>query len=611
MGAAATISLEDKFSLDRGRVFLSGIQALVRLPLMQSARDEAAGLKSAGFVSGYRGSPLAGLDQQLWKARQHLAARRVHFQPGLNEELAATAVWGSQQVGLHPGARVEGVFGMWYGKAPGVDRACDALRHANAAGTSPRGGVLLVAGDDHACKSSSYPTQSEYAMMHLEIPVLAPSSVQEVLDLGLMGWALSRYSGCWVCLVALTDWMDGSAVVEVSPERSPLILPADFEMPPGGLHIRGHDDPKEQERRLRDWKLPAALAFARANGLNRIVFDTPRPRLAIVASGKGYTDTRQALGDLGIDAAVAAEAGIRLVKVGMPWPLDPVTMGELVDGCDKVLVVEEKRGVIEAQLKEQLYTLPDARRPGVVGKRDERGAPLLSDSGELSAAEVARAVAVQLPAGVSTERIDDFTWRGLAIEDTSVRASGDRPPSEVQRIPFFCSGCPHNRSTVVPEGSRALVGIGCHYMVQWMDRRLGSLLPDGRGGGGLARPTLTSPTSRTSSQTWATARICPLGHVLAIRAAVAAGATHHLQAPLQPRRRDDGRPVRRRCGFERATAHAASSRPKVSLEDRRREQSDPDGLRRRPRTISRPGVRIEPRVRASMPCSRSCATSRA
>jgi len=465
MSAAAKISLDDKFRLQRGRVFLSGIQALVRLPLMQSARDEAAGRRTAGFVSGYRGSPLAGLDRQLWMARDHLAQRRVHFQPGLNEELAATAVWGSQQVGLHPGARVEGVFGMWYGKAPGVDRACDALRHANAAGTSPRGGVLLVAGDDHACKSSSYPTQSEYAMMHLEIPVLAPASVQELLDFGLWGWALSRYAGTWVSLVALTDLMDGSAVVEVSPERAPITMPTDFELPHQGVHIRGHDDPKEQERRLREWKLPAAMAFARANGLDRIVFDTPAPRIAIVASGKGYTETRQALCGLGIDRHVAAAAGIRLVKVGMPWPLDPTFMRASLAGCEKVLVVEEKRAVIESQIKQHLYALPDRERPRVVGKRDEHGAPLLPDTGELSASDVARAVAVQLPAGVSTERVDDHMARA-AVEDLSEEVEA----SAVQRTPFFCSGCPHNRSTVLPEGSRALVGIGCHYMVQWMDR---------------------------------------------------------------------------------------------------------------------------------------------
>ncbi|MBW2274753.1 MAG: indolepyruvate ferredoxin oxidoreductase family protein [Deltaproteobacteria bacterium] len=517
MGAAATISLDDKFRLERGRVFLSGIQALVRLPLVQSARDEAAGLRTAGFVSGYRGSPLAGLDLQLWRAREQLAARRVHFEPGLNEELAATAVWGSQQVGLHPGARAEGVFGMWYGKAPGVDRACDALRHANAAGTSPLGGVLLVAGDDHACKSSSYPTQSEYAMMHLEIPVLAPASVQEVLDFGLWGWALSRYAGCWVSLIALTDLMDGSAVVEVSPERALARMPADFEMPRSGVHIRGHDDPKEQERRLREWKLPAAMAFARANGLDRVVFDAPVPRLAIVASGKGYSETRQALCDLGIDAGVAAAAGIRLVKVGMPWPLDPVAMRSSLAGCEKVLVVEEKRGVIEAQLKEQLYTLPDRERPRVVGKRDQSGAPLLPDTGELTAADVARAVALQLPAGVSTERVDDHMARA-AVEDLceSIEATSTR------RAPFFCSGCPHNRSTVVPEGSRALVGIGCHYMVQWMDRSSDQVCQ--MGGEGVA--WLGQAPFTDEPHIFANLGDGTYTHsgILAIRAAVVAGA---------------------------------------------------------------------------------------
>ena len=459
------IELDDKYTLESGSIYLSGIQALVRLPLMQAARDAAANFNTAGFISGYRGSPLGGLDQQLWRAESLLSERQIRFQPGLNEELAATAVWGSQQVGLHPGARYDGVFGRWYGKAPGVDRACDALRHANAAGTAPLGGVLAIAGDDHACKSSSYPTQSEYAMMHLEIPVLNPSCIQDVLDYGLYGWALSRYSGTWVSLIALTDVMDSSAVVQVGPERVQIRHAKDFTIPELGVHIRNNDVPLEQEARMREAKLPAVLAFARANDLNRVVIETPKPRLTIVTTGKAYTDTRQAFADLGIDERMAADMGIRLIKVGMPWPLDPVTMRSFCAGSEKLLVIEEKRPLMESQLRDALYGLPDSQRPRIVGKRDEHGMPLLSEIGELSSIEIARAIALQLPAGVSTECVDNYVAQLTAGEAIQLSA-----PSEVERIPFFCSGCPHNRSTVLPEGSRALVGIGCHYMVKWMDR---------------------------------------------------------------------------------------------------------------------------------------------
>lgn len=480
----ANATLDDKYSLESGEVYLSGIQALVRLPLAQHARDVAAGLHTAGFVSGYRGSPLAGLDQQIWAAADHYTRHGVVFQPGLNEELAATAVWGSQQTGLHAGARYDGVFGLWYGKAPGVDRAADALRHANAAGTARRGGVLLVAGDDHACKSSSYPTQSEILMEHLEVPVLAPASVQEVLDYGLQGWAMSRYAGLWVGMVALTDLMDGSAVVRVDPGRVRSVIPGDFVMPRTGVHIRANDDPRAQERRLRDVKIPAAIAFARANGLDRVVFDTERPRMVIVASGKAYTETRQALVDLGIDEQSARAMGLRLVKVGMPWPLDAQSMRAWTAGSEQVLVVEEKRPVIESQLREALYDLPDGRRPRVVGKRDAHGTPMLPDVLELDAARIAEAIAHVLPDDLAPDVLDDHAARmaargsspllvgALAATGPSTRdATGVvAAPGLAERTPYFCSGCPHNTSTVVPDGSRALIGIGCHYMVKWMDR---------------------------------------------------------------------------------------------------------------------------------------------
>jgi indolepyruvate ferredoxin oxidoreductase len=511
-----TPTLEDKYALERGSVYLSGIQALVRLPLEQRARDAAAGLHTAGFVSGYRGSPLAGLDLQIAAAAEHYARREVVFQPGLNEELAATAVWGSQQTGLHPGARYDGVFGLWYGKAPGVDRASDALRHANAAGTARHGGVLLVAGDDHACKSSSYPSQSELLMQHLEIPVLAPASVQEVLDYGLYGWAMSRYAGLWVSLIALTDLMDGSAVIRVGPDRAPVVVPADVTLPRGGVHIRAGDDPRAQERRLREVKLPAAIAFARANGIDHVVFDADRPRLVVVASGKAWTDTRQALADLGIDARMARDIGLRLVKIGMPWPLDAATMRRLVAGSEQVLVVEEKRPVIEPQLRDALYDLPGDRRPRVLGKRDANGAPLLAEVLELDAARIAEAIVHVLPPDVGSDTLDDHAARLAA------RASAPRlGPVLAERRPWFCSGCPHNTSTRVPEGSRALVGIGCHYMVQWMDRDTDHVCQmGGEGAAWIGQAPFTE-----ESHVFANLGDGTYAHsgILAIRAAVAAG----------------------------------------------------------------------------------------
>ena len=515
------VGLDDKYLREEGRIYLSGVQALVRLLLDQAARDRRAGHRTAGFVSGYRGSPLAGFDQQLTRAGERLAEHQLHFQPGLNEELAATSVWGSQQLGLHPGARYDGVFGLWYGKAPGLDRACDALRHANAAGTAPLGGVLAVVGDDHACKSSSYPTQSDFALMHLEIPVLSPADVQDVLDYGAHGYALSRFSGLWVGLIALADIMDSSCVVEVGSGRGGPRWPASPLLPPGGVHIRAQDVPVEQERRLREWKLPLVQAYVRENGLNRVVFDSPSPRLDIVATGKAFTDARQALVDLGIDEARAAQHGIRLIKVAMPWPLDGAWLRERCAGSDKVLVVEEKRALVESQLRDALCSLPDAQRPRVVGKRDEHGAPLLAETGDLDAMTIARAIALQLPAGVSTERMDDY-FASLAAGE-AIEISTDPDAQRIERIPYFCSGCPHNRSTVVPEGSRALVGIGCHYMVQWMDRESDHTSQmGGEGAAWLGQAPFTD-----ESHIFANLGDGTYFHsgLLAIRAAVAAHAT--------------------------------------------------------------------------------------
>ena len=463
--ALAAVKLDDKYTLAEGTVLLTGIQALVRLPIMQKRRDRLAGLNTAGFISGYRGSPLGAYDLQLARAGSYLETRDIRFQPGINEDLAATAVWGSQQVNAFPGAKYDGVFALWYGKAPGLDRSCDAIRHGNLAGSSRHGGVLMVVGDDHAAKSSTIPSQSEYSFMDMGLPVLNPSGVQEVLDFGLIGWAMSRYSGCWVGLIALAETMDSTATVLTALDRPEIVIPEDFELPPDGVNLRVPDNGMDQERRLHEYKLYAALAFARANGLNRMVIDTSQPKLGIITTGKAYLDVRQALDDLGISEREASELGIRLYKVGMSWPLDMVGVRRFAEGLDQIVVIEEKRAVMENQLKEQLYNWPAAHRPRVVGKFDENRNWLLPSMGELTPAQVARVIAARLPEDFRTARME----ARLAAIDSREREIA-RVQSNVVRIPFFCSGCPHNTSTRLPEGSRAEAGIGCHYMVQWMGR---------------------------------------------------------------------------------------------------------------------------------------------
>jgi indolepyruvate ferredoxin oxidoreductase len=459
------VSLDDKYAVERGRVLLTGTQALVRLPIMQRQRDAAAGIETACFISGYRGSPLGGVDQALWGAKKFLERHRISFQPGVNEDLAATAVWGSQQVGLFPGAKYDGVFAMWYGKGPGVDRSGDVLKHGNAAGSSAKGGVLLLAGDDHACKSSTLPHQSEYAFMDASIPVLNPAGIQDILDFGLIGWAMSRYSGCWVALKTVTETVDSSASVIVDPTRPRIVLPDDFDMPPGGLNIRWPDSPLEQEYRLHKWKLYAALAFARANRLDRIVIDSPRPRLGIVTTGKSYLDVRQAFDDLGIDEAYAAAIGIRLYKVGMSWPLEREGIRHFAAGMEEILVIEEKRALIENQFKEQLYNWREDVRPRIVGKFDENREWIMPSNGELTPAQIARVIAQRIARFHTSARIADR----LAFLEAKERQLATHAAT-LDRAPHFCSGCPHNTSTKVPEGSRATAGIGCHYMAVAMDR---------------------------------------------------------------------------------------------------------------------------------------------
>jgi indolepyruvate ferredoxin oxidoreductase len=460
--ALLDVTLNDKYALDKGRIFITGTQALVRLPMMQQRRDAAAGYNTAGYISGYRGSPLGGYDQQLFAAGKLLKEHNIHFQPGVNEDLAATACWGTQQAHLDGQNKFDGVFAIWYGKGPGVDRTGDVFRHGNLAGTAPLGGVLVLMGDDHTCESSTTAHQSEFAMVDAMIPILNPAGVQELLDYGIYGWALSRYSGCWVGLKCMKDTIDATASVDVDPARVQIRTPEDFAMPPGGVHIRFPDPPLDQEARLHNVKIDAARAFARANGLDKVVIDAPDARIGIVTCGKSYMDVRQALQYLGIDEAEARRLGLRVYKVGMTWPLEPEGAKRFAQGLEKIVVVEEKRALIEPQLKDVLYGMHDA--PVVVGKRDEQGTELFRSNAALDPNEIAIAIGRRI-----LERIDDPQLRARLAEQESLEARVPEKPA-MERTPYFCSGCPHNTGTKVPEGSRAMAGIGCHFMAQWMNR---------------------------------------------------------------------------------------------------------------------------------------------
>ena len=465
--ALAAVTLDDKYERESGAIYLTGSQALVRLALMQKARDRVAGLNTACFISGYRGSPLHNADKELWRAQRFLAAGDIHFQPAVNEDLAATACWGSQQANLFPGAKYDGVFAMWYGKGPGLDRSMDAIRHANLAGTSRYGGVLAVVGDDHGMTSSDVPATSEPTFIDLMMPVLYPATVVEILEYGLYGFALSRFCGAWVGFKTVADTLDTAASVSIDDVGWPEIsTPEDFPFSAGGVHIRQPDPWADQEVRLRRDKMAAALAFARANRLNRVIIDSPRPRLGIVSSGKAATDVVQALTDLGIGEAAASDLGIRVLKIAMPHPADLEGIREFARGLDEILVVEEKRRIIETQIKDALYALPDAKRPRVVGRFDERGERLLSEVGELSPAQITRAIARCIDRFHRSDRIDDR----LAFLDAKDVEQAMRTSLGVTRLPYFCSGCPHNTSTRVPDGSRAHGGVGCHFMATYMER---------------------------------------------------------------------------------------------------------------------------------------------
>ncbi len=470
-----TYRLNDRYAREKGPVFLTGIQALVRLPMLQAQRDKAAGLNTAGFVSGYRGSPLGAYDQALWQASDFLKSNGIEFVPAINEELAATAVLGTQQVSLSGEADKDGVFAIWYGKGPGVDRAGDALKHGNALGSSPQGGVLVVAGDDHGAVSSSMGHQSEQAMIGWMMPVLNPANIQEYLELGLMGIALSRYSGCWVGFKAISETVEGGAVVDVDPTKPRIVTPGGVGEGTMNRHIRWPEPFKDMERRMHDVRLPAVLEFARANKLNRVVMDSPAPRLGIAATGKAYADLRQALQDMGIDEEGAAALGIRLFKIALSWPLEPQSATSFADGLEEILVVEEKRPVIENQLRDLLYDLPDSRRPRVVGKSDGAGATLLPSIGELSPEMIGRVLLERIGEDMWTPRMRAYADRLQALDGSGVSVGCDLP----QRTPYFCSGCPHNRSTKVPDGSRAQPGIGCHFMAVNMNRNTAGVVSMG------------------------------------------------------------------------------------------------------------------------------------
>ncbi|MDG1995339.1 MAG: indolepyruvate ferredoxin oxidoreductase family protein [Emcibacteraceae bacterium] len=461
------ITLNDKYELAEGRAYMTAIQALARIPLVQRWRDKEAGLNTGGFISGYRGSPLGHYDAALRKAEKYLAAENIYFEEGINEELGATAVWGTQQVNMYKGAKVDGVFGIWYGKGPGVDRSGDVLRHANAAGTSPYGGVLAIAGDDHACKSSTISHQSDHSFYSTMLPMLYPANMQEFVEYGLLGIAMSRYSGCWTAYKVTSDTAESTGVVDLTRENRKIIMPGDddFEMPEGGLHIRPNDVWRDQDYRLQRYKLFAALAFGKKNKLDRVVMDSTKPRFGIITSGKTYGDVRQALYELGIDEEVAEKIGLKVFKVGMPWPLEPTGMRDFCEGLEEILIVEEKRELIENQLKQQLFNWHADKRPKVVGKYDEHGKWLLPPENELSVGLITHVIA---------DRISHF-YKGEMVEFAKSyfnrrEAMQMEYQSPLLRKPYFCSGCPHNTSTKVPEGSRAMAGIGCHIMALWMDR---------------------------------------------------------------------------------------------------------------------------------------------
>jgi indolepyruvate ferredoxin oxidoreductase len=512
-----SVTLDDKYDLGQDRVLVTGYQALIRACLMQKERDRRAGLNTAGYVTGYRGSPLGGLDQQMMRAGRFLTAHNVKFQPGLNEELAATALWGTQQAELRGEGKFDGVFGMWYGKGPGVDRCGDVFRHANFAGTSKHGGVLALMGDDHTAESSTTAHQSEFHFVDVMMPILNPAGVQEIIDYALYGWAMSRFSGAWTALKCMHETVESTGVIDGSLERIKLVAPQDFAMPEGGLNIRLGDSILGQEARLHDFKRDAMLAFVRANKLNRIITSGGHdPKIGIVTTGKAYLDVRQAFDELGIDEIKCNDLGLRLFKIACPWPIAKQELAEFAAGLDLIIVVEEKRSLIEVQVREELYGT--SNQPTCIGKKDEQGNWLFPVKGALDPNDVAICIGERLLRYGVNEELS----ANVARLKTAQRALSETT-DVAQRIPYFCSGCPHNTSTRVPEGSRAYAGIGCHYMVQWMDRHtLGFTQMGGEGANWIGE----APFSKTPHvfQNLGDGTYNHSGY-LAIRAAIDAGVT--------------------------------------------------------------------------------------
>ena len=472
------VNLEDKYALEEGRIFLTGVQALVRLPLDQHRSDRRRGLHTATFISGYQGSPLGGLDQELARRRKLCEEHHVFHVPGLNEELGATSAWGSQLAADLPGARYDGVLGMWYGKAPGLDRAGDSLRHGNFVGVSRTGGALACVGDDPSCKSSTIPSASEAVLESLHMPVFFPGDVQEVIDLGLHALGCSRASGLWSGFKIVTNVADASGTAAVSPERvMPRIPTVEWEGRPYEHRPSANllaPASVEMERTMLGPRSELALAYARENGVNRIE-GAHDAWLGVVAAGKSYFDLRQALADMGLDDRALERAGVRILKLGMVWPLEPEIVRSFARGLDEILVIEEKRPFLEPQVKDALYGAAGA--PRVVGKRDERGAPLVPVELDLDADKIARAVAARLSGRVTLDSVAARLRKLDALERQPFAlpmADQERAPHSVsERTPFFCSGCPHNSSTPAPEGTLVGAGIGCHTMIL--------LNPEGRG----------------------------------------------------------------------------------------------------------------------------------
>ena len=457
-------SLNDKYDLTKRRIFVSGPQAIVRLLIMQKEFDRRAGLDTAGFISGYPGSPLGGLDHNFIRAKKVFEANDILFQPGLNEDLAATAIWGAQQAEMRGEGRFDGVFSLWYGKGPGVDRSGDVFRHVNLAGTSKYGGALALMGDDHTAESSTTAHQSEFTFIDVMMPILSPAGVQEIIDYGLYGYAMSRFTGAWVGLKCLKDTVESTGSIDGSLDRVTPVTPNDFVMPAGGLNIRPRDNVLEQEKRLHNFKRDAMLAWLRANRLNKIITSGgPRAKIGVIAAGKSYLDVLQAMDDLGIDEVGANALGLRLLKIGCTWPIEPMGLREFARGLELIIVVEEKRALIETQVREELYGSPN--QPVCIGKKDENGRWLFPVTGALDANDIAIAIGRRILRFAASEKLEQRLQR-LETAQSMLAADEDLGA----RSPYFCSGCPHNSSTKVPDGMRAYAGIGCHYMAQLMDR---------------------------------------------------------------------------------------------------------------------------------------------